>query len=119
MASTSSKNTPGDYRLEQSQYYRHFNLVNYVNGYQGKAFAPNNAGNGLIHGRMAMIDLASNAADIESYLFGIGSTNLVNPLPPVVPDIHRFSSLNIHERIPIIIPDPVIADTRQRANYLN
>lgn len=119
MASTSSKNTPGNYKLEQSQYNRHFNLVSYINGYQGRAFTSNRAGDGLLTGRMAMIDLASNSADIESYLFGIGSTNLVTPSPQVVPDIYQFSSLNMHERIPMIIPDPVTADTRQRANYLN
>jgi len=117
MASTRNKNTPGDYRIEQKAYIdRHLNIMDLTKRTSNQPVFP---GNGLLQGKVASMDLASNYTDIESTLFGIGSTNLVQPLPLVVPDIHKYPSLNIIDRIPMIVPNPVYVNTKQRANYLN
>jgi hypothetical protein len=56
---------------------------------------------------------------VKSSLFGIGSTNLVEPLAPVQPDINYLPSLNVIQKTPMIIPAPLSITPQQRANYLN
>lgn len=117
MASTRTKNTLGNYQMEQKGYIdRHSNIMNITKQTPEIKVFP---GNGLLHGKVASRDLANNYVDIESTLFGIGSTNLVQPLPPVTPEINFQPSLNIIRKIPMIIPAPIYVDTNQRANYLN
>ena len=42
---------------------------------------------------------------IESELFGIGSTNLVTPKPPVTPELKHLQALsNVDRPIPLIMP---------------
>ena len=119
MASTRNKNTPGNYALEKNQYIRRHQEVMYTNAAQGQAYTQNFAGNGLLMGRMAGRDLASNDTEIESALFGIGSTNLENPLPKVEPMIHNHKSLNVMDRIQMILPTPHVPETEHRPMYLN
>ena len=118
MASTRNKNTEGDYAMEQNQFKEQLNyLTEKKNGY-GVPTQTHFAGNGLIMGRIASENLANNACDIESYLRGIGSTNLVNPQDPVKPDIKSFASLSIADKTPLILPEPLIVNKNQRP-YMN
>ena len=119
MASTRNKNTPGNYALEKKQYIRRHQEVMYTHASQGQAHTRNFAGNGLLMGKMAGRDLASNDTEIESALFGIGSTNLENPLPKVEPMIHNHKSLNVIDRIPVFLPSPHVPETYHRPMYLN
>jgi hypothetical protein len=119
MASTRNKNTVGNYELEQNAYLGQFHYKMYENSTQGRPLQPNFAGNGLIMGRMGARDLAKNDCDIESYLFGIGSTNLVKPLPRVIPNIKPIDSLNIISRIPMYVPVALSIEPNQRYLYLN
>ena len=119
MASTRNKNTPGDYALEQWSKNRQFQTKVFTNGAQGKPQQTMYAGNGLINGRMHARDLAKNDCDIESFLFGIGSTNLVQPLPPVLPQYNEISSLNIIHKKPMIVPESLIVEPDQIPYYLN
>ena len=117
MASTRNKNTPEDYKLEQYAYIDRHSIIMDI-----KKQTPDNKyfpGNGLLQGFVPSRDLANNYTDIESSLFGIGSTNLVQPLPNVVPDIQDYRSLNIIDKTPMVVPTPLFVDTKQRANYLN
>lgn len=117
MASTRNINTPGDYQLEQKAYMnRYLTITDLV---KQTPFQKTLPGNGLLQGKVASRDLANNYTDIESTLFGIGSTNLVQALPDVVPDIPRLPSLNVIDKIPMIVPTPIYVDKTQRANYLN
>ena len=63
---------------------------------------------------MAAENLSSNACDIESQLFGIGSTNLVNPQKQTQPKFHDVKSLNMIDRLPMVIPEPLIVEKNQR-----
>jgi len=117
MASTRNKNTPGDYKLEQKAYMnRHFNIMNIEKQTANNKTFP---GNGLLQGKVASRDLANNYTDIESKLFGIGSSNLVEPLPITIPEIYSYPSLNVMNKIPLIVPNKLIIETNQRANYLS
>ena len=119
MASTRNKNTPGDYQLEQWAQNRRFEDITYIHSTQGRPVQPYFPGNGLNGARIAGKDLAKNDCDIESFLFGIGSTNLVQPLSPITPNINHIPSLNIMDRTPMILPKPLIVEPNQRQHYLN
>ena len=80
----------------------------------GKASTNHFAGDGLLMGRMASDNLSSNACDIESQLRGIGSTNLVNPQKEVQPKFHHVKSLNMIDRLAVVIPEPLIVEKDQR-----
>ena len=112
MASTRNKNTLGNYNAEQWSLNEQINYNTYKSyGVPQSAYY---AGDGLIHGRMASEQLSNNSCDIESQLFGIGSTNLVTPLPPVVPEIKPLQSLAIMNKTPVIIPGDLVVQGEQR-----
>jgi hypothetical protein len=58
--------------------------------------------------------LSYNAADTESFLFGINSTNLVNPAPVFVPEITQLQSTNIYNKGPTYMPQPLVIENNQR-----
>jgi len=112
MASTRNINSPGDYRLEQYTLEKERRYMPY------KPYAaPRQTmfpGNGLLSGKVGNPQLSNNAVDIETFLYGIGANNLVTPNPPVVPDIKQLKSLNIIDRIPLILPKPLVTEPGQR-----
>lgn len=104
MASTRNKNSPGDYTLEEAQFFnRRAYITNDIYGAPKTSYFPSD---GLLPSKMAHTTLSKNAPDIESYLFGINSTNLVNPETPVKPDIKTLKSLSIIDHAPMILPEP-------------
>ena len=112
MASSSSRNTPGNYRLEQTINNGQLNYETYTNfGVPVKTFMP---GNGLLHGRVWCQELAYNGVDIESDLRGIGTTNLVEPYFAPTPQFKPTKSLDVANRIPLIIPEPLAVKSDQR-----
>lgn len=117
MSSTSSRNTPGNYQIEQHTFTRYFGLVTAENGAQGRPVTVNFPGNGLLTGKMFSRDLAANYTDIETQLFGIGSTNLVQPQEYMPPQINQIPSLNIASRIPTLIPEALVVEPHRRVNY--
>lgn len=119
MASTRTKNTPGNYSMEQWSHKKTHSERMYIHASQGQAIQTNFPGNGLLSGKCASRDLATNSCDIESFLFGIGSTNLVNPLPAIKPNINTLPSLNMIEKIPMIQSRDVTIEPNQRPMYLN
>ena len=58
--------------------------------------------------------MSHNAADIESFLFGVGSTNLVNPQPCLTPELKQLSTANVYEKDPTYIPEPLVMEKNQR-----
>jgi len=112
MASTRSKNTPGDYQLEQKSIIQQLDYNTYRS--YGVPMATYLPGNNILTGRIAPENLSSNACDIESQLRGIGSTNLVNPQPEVVPEIKQLQSLNNGDKIPLVMPVEFTQEPFQR-----
>jgi hypothetical protein len=114
MASTRNRNTPGNYCLEQRQYKHSENYTLYPNSQYGAAYNTNLPGNGLLPAQIPWNKLSYNSADTESFLFGINSTNLVNPAPCFVPEITKLNSINIYEKKPTYIPEPLVIEKKQR-----
>jgi len=112
MASTSNKNTPGDYAQEQKMNSRIGEYATYISSTQ--AYTNHLPGNGLLAGKIARSSLCSNYCDVESQLFGIGTTNLVKPHVQVHPQLRSISSLSVSDRLPVILPDPLIIEQDQR-----
>jgi hypothetical protein len=119
MSSTRNKNTTGDYRAEQNINNNNVDyLINkeYSYGQPLNTYLP---GNGLLQGRVAAENLSFNSVDIETQLFGIGSTNLVTPKINEVLETKSLQSLSIINKLPVIVPEPLIIHSNQRPYYLN
>jgi len=114
MASTRNKNTPGNYCLDQRQYTDSAHYTGYKNGAYGEAYDTRLPGNGLNPAQIPWNKMSSNAPDIESFLFGINSTNLVNPAPCLVPELTCLRNANVFDKEPIYIPEPLVIEKNQR-----
>jgi hypothetical protein len=112
MSSTRTRNTPGNYDLEQWSYDR--NVTWRTAEYRGPPPQTNLPGNGLLAGNVSRTQLSVNSCDIESMLRGIGSTNLVSPQEPVVAQIKDLPSLNVCTKIPLLIPGDLYIQPNQR-----
>ena len=114
MASTRNRNTPGNFKLEQWSYEQNRIHQVYKHSPNGEAITTHFAGNGLIGGWMPRTELSHNPVDIESYLHGTGSTNLVEPKTDPVLQRKTVNSLSIADRLPVILPKPLYIEPNQR-----
>lgn len=114
MSSTTNKNTPGNYKLEQKTNNQITDRMLYINGATSEAYTNHFAGNGLLGGSNARSHLSNNYCDIESQLRGIGTSNLVNPKSDIQPELKYMQSLSISDRLPTIVPEPLKLDKEQR-----
>ena len=114
MASTRNKNTKGDYNLQQKSY----SLVTDYELYKHSQY-------GLAH-KTTMPDiiyrpsflprdtLSRNPIEIESSLFGINSTNLVKERKPAKPQLKSLPTSKFFERVPLLMPKPLVIEKNQR-----
>lgn len=114
MASTRNKNTPGNYCLQNKQDKAIEDWRLYYNGANGYAADTHLPGNGLLAGQLPMNALSNNSADIESFLWGINSTNLVNPSQPLKPELKCLETLHLYKSAPTIMPIPLAVPKNQR-----
>jgi hypothetical protein len=114
MTSTRNINTRGDYNLEQNNYLSSRIYTGYKHSAQGCAYNPSIPSIGITPGRMSRNTLSHNPVDIESALFGINSTNLVNPQPPIRPQLKKVPTSIFFERIPVHMPKPLVIENNQR-----
>lgn len=112
MASTRNKNTPGNYCMEQWSLGKSSAFSTYKDSVV--PLQSMYAGDGLLPGRMGNPVLAKNPEDIESFLFGIGSTNLVTPKSELRPELNNLPSLDMIDRIPLILPEVLVIERNQR-----
>ena len=115
MASTRNKNFPGNYCLEQrkNKDSEIYSLYEHASG--GCAFDTKLPGNGLNPGQIPGNQLSSNSVQIESFLFGINSTNLVQPAPKKIQlQSKRLQTANCFETSSILLPDPLAISPFQR-----
>jgi hypothetical protein len=112
MASTTNKNSFGNYQAEQYG----FQKINNYDQYLGRVINQQTLlpGDGLLSGKMPNTVLSNNSTNIESELFGIGSTNLVSRKELVQPEIKTLKSLSIYDKPVIIIPEPLVVEKFQR-----
>jgi hypothetical protein len=114
MAATRNKNTPGNYCLDTKQSTDSSAWLLYANGAFGQAYDTRLAGNGLNPGQLPWNTLSYNPADIESFLFGINSTNLVNPAPCLTPELKCLKMANVFKTPDVIMPVPLVVPKGQR-----
>jgi hypothetical protein len=114
MASTRTKNTQGNYCLQQRQYQESRQYTGYTNSAYGQAYDTRLPGNGLNPAQIPWNRLSKNSADIESFLFGINSTNLVKRQGPLTPELTCLQSANIYETAPVYMPEPFQPLVNQR-----
>ena len=58
--------------------------------------------------------LSNNPCDIESSLYGIGSTNLYDPQTPVKPSINKLNDIKFFEKHAKFVPEPLVIENGQR-----
>ncbi len=116
MASTSNKNTYSDYCLEQRSLKLSERYKLYEYSQNGMAYQPGiPCGGSAPASFMSRDQLSYNPVQIESALFGIGSTNLVKPQEKVCGRLKTLPMTSFFERNKIIIPEPLIIEKNQRA----
>jgi hypothetical protein len=77
MSSTNNKNYLENYYLEQIALKKQAEYHLFKNSPNGEAFTTYLPGNGILPARIAPSPFTDFSCDIESFLYGIGSTNLV------------------------------------------
>ena len=112
MASTRNINSKSDYCLQQQNFN---NGEKYVLHPQ-KHFAHQDAYPcyGINVGQVPLKNLSYNGVDVESALFGIDSTNLVNPRPAVCNKPVSKPDISFFERNAVFLPDPLVMEDKQR-----
>jgi hypothetical protein len=119
MASTRNNNTPGNYDLEQKKYYSTRNYETFANSQYGTAYNPALFSLGSNPSHMPRETFSSNPVDVESTLFGINSTNLVSPQKPVNPELKTIPTVCLFEKVPLLMPNPLVIENKQRPYFLN
>ena len=114
MASTRNLNTQGNYYLEQKEFKHSENYTLYPNSQYGAAYNTRLPGNGLNPAQIPWNQLSNNAVEIESFLLGINSTNLVKSAPPLVAELKFLDTVNIFKKDTILMPEPLVVLKSQR-----
>jgi hypothetical protein len=107
MTSTRNKNNMGNFNLEHSDNRAYLNnMINDVRIYK-TSYLP---GEGLLGGSYPYNVMSNNQVDIETSLFGIGSTNLIEPKPNTIHlgNLKKLDSLNVCNKQPLVMPEPFI-----------
>ena len=118
MASTRNKNTPGNYYLDQKQYAESREYTTYKHSAYGEAISTNLPGNGLLPAQLPVTTMSNNAVDTESFLFGINANNLTETTNKVfTPEIKQLCPVNLFEKGPIFVPEPLVIQTNQRPRF--
>ena len=112
MASTLNKNQPNEFICQQLAYYK----GNTETMYKGKRI--NNLTTlpcaGINCGQVPNTQLAKNPVDIESFLYGIGATNLVQQQPPLKAHLRCLKQLSFFPRVQPYLPTPLVIEKCQR-----
>ena len=116
MASTSNKNTPSDYCLQQRAFELNEQYNTYINSQVGMAYKPGlPCGGSAPASHMSREQLSYNPVEIESALFGIGSTDLVKPQQPVCAKLKTLPATSFFPRERVVLPEPLVIEKNQRA----
>ena len=114
MASTRNNNTPGDYCQQQKSYKQSLDYNEYQYSQVGRAYKNALPCMGITPSHMPREAFSQNSIEIESALFGINSTNLVNPQKPVVPQLKQLPNVSYFERLQTFMPEPLVVEKYQR-----
>jgi len=116
MTSTRNHNTPGNYKMQTNINTDMFQTYIYKHGALGTPYLsalPD--GGSAPPSRMDRNRLSKNPIEIESQLFGIGSSNLVNGYTPPLATINHLKDVSFFDRNKIIMPSALVVEKAQRA----
>tara|TARA_B100001769_G_scaffold275297_1_gene276940 strand:+ start:2929 stop:3285 length:357 start_codon:yes stop_codon:yes gene_type:complete len=114
MASTRSKNTPGNYELEQKVNTLSKNYDLYKHSQHGSPYKTAIPTLGYMPNFISRDALSTNPIDIESALLGINSTNLVEPKPNTIAHLKKLPEKEFFNRLPLIMPNNLVIEDNQR-----
>jgi hypothetical protein len=114
MTATRSKNTLGNYTLEQRDYSLARNYDSYIHSQYGQAYTTALPCLGFNPSHMPRGTFSYNPVEIESALFGINSTNLVAPRAPLKPDLKTIPTIAYFETLKLQMPKPLVMENGQR-----
>jgi hypothetical protein len=100
--------------LEQLITTKSSHYLEYRNGASGAAYNPAIPCMGIMPSQMPREAFSRNSVDIESALFGINSTNLVETQKPVVPQLIKLPEVSFIDRMKLVMPDPLVVEKSQR-----
>jgi len=86
----------------------------YANSQYGEAYDTKMPGWGVNPAQMPGNKLSNNSTNIESFLFGINSTNLVKPAQPLYPEINTLATADFIPQNKVIMPEPFAQEKNQR-----
>ncbi len=119
MTSTRNKNTITDYALEQASFIKLNNERLYINSAYGRPLQEHYPTIGYTPSHMSRDTFSNNPIEIESQLFGIGSSNLVIPCKAVNPLVKEVQFKDFFERKKeTIMPQPLVYNNNQRPNLI-
>ena len=110
---TRNKNTILNYTTSQRQNNRYAIYDMYTHSSYGEPVVTSLPGNGLNPGQFSRNALLYNTTDVESNLFGINSTNLVNPSKTPIPYHKSLPTIDLYDKSPVYMPRPIIHSTQR------
>jgi len=111
---TRPRNLPANYCLQQREYKLSNQYAMYQNSANGIPLHPAIPTLGYTPSHMNRGVFSHNPVQIESSLFGINANNLVNPQPPVYPELKELHFKPFFETLPLLVPAPLAVDPLQR-----
>jgi hypothetical protein len=116
MASTRNINTKSDFCLQERENKSLNNYYFYNNSQYGDSYNPSIPCFGITPSHMPRDTLSYNPVEIESKLFGINSTNLVDNKKIIQPQLKQIKYSNFIHKTPLLLPKPLIVEKYQRPN---
>jgi hypothetical protein len=115
MASTRNKNTRNDYAIElnKSIHTQEYLLA----GDYAQSNATACPGNGLGGAHIPRAQMSSNPIDIETFLFGIGSSDLTKDVPVFDANLKCLPTYDIFTKEPTVVPHKFINNVTQRPQF--
>lgn len=114
MSSTRNKNTQSDYNIRQKNYAHSREWIDYQYSSSGKAYDTSLPSLGFNPSYMPHSAFSHNPVDIESQLFGINSTNLVEKSHKITPELKNVPVKQFFEIAPLIMPEKLVVPKFQR-----
>lgn len=119
MSSTRNINSTRNYSCEQDIFKSQHDYNTFNNSAYGEAHSTHLPALGFNGASIPREKLSSNPIDIESQLFGIGSTNLVTPKQYVEPQLNCLSHKDIINKVEFVMPQPFVMEKNQRPRPVN
>ena len=112
MSSTRNKNTTGNYNLQQKGIRLIDNYNTFINS--SRPTKNNLPCFGFNPSYMPRDAFSNNSIDIETTLFGINSSNLVEHKEPIKPLLIKNDTIKFFDRLPLILPKQYKINENQR-----